>query len=97
MIDSKLDRVSVNGEWLAQFPLSDANFFLSSISKHSLSIIHVGNALRGFSKPFKFFNMWTQHGDFLKVVKEGWNIQVEDDPLYMLVQKLKNVKVNPKW
>lgn len=95
--EPKFHRVLVNNEWMPRFPTSDANFLLLSVFYHSPTLVHMGEVLGGFPKPFKFFDMLTQHGEFLKVVKEGWDINVNGDPLYLVVQKLKCVKSKFKW
>jgi hypothetical protein len=43
-------------------------------------------------KPFKFFNYWAEHPDFLNWVREGWNTTVCGFPMYQLYSKLKDVK-----
>ena len=42
--------------------------------------------------PFKFFNFWADHPAFLKLVKDAWNSDVFDTPMYRLTRKLKSVK-----
>ncbi|KAF9595141.1 hypothetical protein IFM89_037241 [Coptis chinensis] len=42
--------------------------------------------------PFRFFNMWTSHPDFLEVVKENWKVPIEGHSLFILSQKLKRLK-----
>ncbi|KAF9606635.1 hypothetical protein IFM89_027316 [Coptis chinensis] len=42
--------------------------------------------------PFRFFNMWTSHPDFLEVVKENWKVPIEGHSLFILSQKLKKLK-----
>jgi hypothetical protein len=43
-------------------------------------------------KPFKFFNYWVEHKDFLSWVNEGWDIQVDGVPMYQLYITLKAIK-----
>lgn len=50
--------------------LLEANFLLSGISNHSPSIVIVGDRPKCGPKPFQFFDMWTSHDDFKRVVKE---------------------------
>ncbi|KAF9602593.1 hypothetical protein IFM89_030199 [Coptis chinensis] len=42
--------------------------------------------------PFRFFNMWTKHPDFLKVVEENWKAPIVGHSLFILAQKLKRLK-----
>ena len=62
---SKLDRVLVNNRWVIEGLRSHANFeFPGKLSDHSPCMVSLfENNMQG-EKPFKFFNMWTQHEDF---------------------------------
>lgn len=42
-------------------------------------------------KPFKFFNFWAIHGDFLRVV-DSWRHNIEGSPMQILFDKLKKLK-----
>ena len=90
-IESKLDRVLVNGEWLSAFPTSEANFLLPGISDHSPSITSVGINCRGKPKPSKFFDMRTEHPNFLEVIRDVWEVPVDGNPIYRVAQKLKGI------
>lgn len=57
-----------------------------------------GERKDGNPKPIRFFYMWTEHKDFLNVAKEVWNNPIHGDPLFIVVQKLKAVKMKlKKW
>lgn len=92
-IECKSDKVLVNGPWLSSFPLSKANFLLPSVSDHSPSITTVGSSQRGKPKPFKFFDMCITHPNFLKVVKDVWDVPVDGNPIFRVAQKLKATKI----
>ena len=47
-------------------------------------------------KPFKIFNYWCDHKDFLRWVEEAWDIEVSGTPMFKLYQKLKATKVKLK-
>ncbi|XP_026442061.1 uncharacterized protein LOC113341371 [Papaver somniferum] len=92
IIRSKLDRVVVNMEWISQFQLSKADFLLPGISDHSPSVVSVfTNRVHG-PPPFKSFNFLTDEPDFMDLVNNVWNIQINGNPMYVLVIKLKLVK-----
>lgn len=95
-IECKLDRVLTNSDWYAIFPWSDTNFLLLGVSDHSPSVVDTGNRKDMRPKPFRFFYMWTHHEDFLEVVNKAWEIPVQGDPLFRVVQKLKSVKKSLK-
>ena len=42
--------------------------------------------------PFKFYNMWVNHENFLNVVREAWKEDFEGSPMFNLVNKLKGLK-----
>ncbi|XP_038991415.1 uncharacterized protein LOC120114653 [Hibiscus syriacus] len=44
------------------------------------------------SKPFKFFNFWAMHPDFISIVKESWQTPVNAIPIQSLYLKLKRLK-----
>jgi hypothetical protein len=88
----KLDRVLANEFWLSYFGKTIVEFQLGGVSDHSPAVISVGSLQNFGPKPFKFFNYWLEHKEFLNWVKEGWNIQVDGVPMYQLYAKLKSVK-----
>ena len=42
--------------------------------------------------PFKFFNFWADHPDFIGLVKEAWSNEVFGTPMFRLTRKLTGVK-----
>lgn len=59
-ITSKLDRVLVNPQWLAEFNDSEAEFLPAGVSDHSPMVVSIFKKLHKGRKPFKFYNFWTQ-------------------------------------
>lgn len=43
-------------------------------------------------KPSKFFNFWSKQPDFLKTVQGAWPSENGGSPMFVLLEKLKNVK-----
>ena len=43
-------------------------------------------------KPFKFFNMLTEHESFLSVVESAWKINIRGSRQYILCKKLSVVE-----
>ncbi|KAL0339899.1 UNVERIFIED_CONTAM: hypothetical protein Sradi_4506700 [Sesamum radiatum] len=43
-------------------------------------------------KPFRFFNMWADHQDFMATVENGWNLNVDGTTQFCLCRKLKAFK-----
>lgn len=46
--------------------------------------------------PFRFFNICTEHDEFLEVVQEAWNMPVYGVPMYKVCKKLKALKAKLK-
>ncbi|KAL0295332.1 UNVERIFIED_CONTAM: hypothetical protein Scaly_3106100 [Sesamum calycinum] len=40
-------------------------------------------------KPFRFFNMWADHPDFIPIIEGRWGLNVEGTPQFRLCRKLK--------
>ncbi|XP_038993930.1 uncharacterized protein LOC120117774 [Hibiscus syriacus] len=47
-------------------------------------------------KPFKFFNCWARHEEFMNVVKESWQSEVSSTAMCCLFAKLKRLKLRLK-
>ncbi|XP_044497608.1 uncharacterized protein LOC123219676 [Mangifera indica] len=91
-IACKLDRALVNEQWKDVFEESFAMFLNHSISDHSPCIVTCGGGVRRRRVPFKFYNMWATHDNFLNIVRESWQEDVEGSPMYKLISKLKRLK-----
>lgn len=64
---SKLDRAMVNEAWTHGGSNSFANFLPSGcLSDHSPCIVSLFGKVDKKKIPFRFFNMWTNHEDFIK-------------------------------
>jgi hypothetical protein len=81
-IARKLDRVLANEYWMSVFGRTIVDFKSGGIFDHSLAVISVGFLQSFGPKPFKFYNYWLEHKDFLDWVKEGWNVYVDGFPMY---------------
>lgn len=88
----KLDRVLVNEEWLSAYPASATVFSSNVISDHSNAVISISE-LEVKKRSFKFCNMWTRHPEFQEVVQRAWQTHVTGNPMYVLVKKMKAVKI----
>ncbi|XP_028118695.1 uncharacterized protein LOC114316230 [Camellia sinensis] len=67
-IATKIDRVLVNEAWLDKFPEATAQFLPSGISDHSPAVVNISATKCSFKKPFKYFDFWSQHPEFLGTV-----------------------------
>ena len=67
-------------------------FLSPEVSDHCPSLIQIQQAMLSPPKPFKIFNLWTKHADFLHVVEHSWNVPVPRNTMYVLHYKLKRLK-----
>ena len=90
---SKLDRVMINNRWTADGLRAHAHFgFPRKLSYHSPSLVSLfDNRIQGMQH-FKFFNMWTLHEDFQRIVSMVWDNQVYGSAMFRLCRKLKFLK-----
>ena len=66
----KLDRVLVNEKWNLNFSLLEARFLPSSMLDHSPMVVRVIGNDQNIKKPFRFFDMWMDHDEFMPLVKK---------------------------
>ncbi|XP_042453140.1 uncharacterized protein LOC122037762 [Zingiber officinale] len=72
-VSCKLDRSMVNKMWMEQDMRGLANYLPPGyISDHTPCVVNIMVAIEQPKKPFKFFNMWTTHEDYNKVMEEQW-------------------------
>lgn len=69
------------------------NLLLSTPSDHSPILLNLDRFQPRGKKPFHFINAWTMKDGFLEVVKEAWGTRVFGNPIFVVVEKLKAVKV----
>ncbi|XP_073046253.1 uncharacterized protein [Primulina eburnea] len=90
---SKLDRVLVNQAWHSSNFHGLVEFVAPScISDHALALVSVCEQRKQQSKPFKFFNMWTLHNDFQKLIRDRWTFFGYGTAQYVLKQKFVALK-----
>ncbi|KAL4291160.1 hypothetical protein GQ457_14G012080 [Hibiscus cannabinus] len=89
----KLDRDIVNPAWYKRFMHSTVEVLAPGISDHCPVLVTLDRRVKSLPKPFRFFNFWSRHSIFLKVVAESWNQSVQSsNPMTTLFLKLKRLK-----
>ena len=94
-IARKLDRCLQNECSLDMFPNAFTKVLPPGLSDHCPLVTSLNvNSVPGPKKliPFKFFNFWADHPNFIGLVKEAWSIEVFGTPMFRLTRKLKGVK-----
>ncbi|XP_059663774.1 uncharacterized protein LOC132309486 [Cornus florida] len=91
-ISRKLDRILVNHAWISKFPHSECCFKLWGVSDHAPMVVYLGEIDSKKNLPSRFFNFWALHTDFLSIVAQGWQLEVNGTRMFRVVQKLRALK-----
>ncbi|XP_020270722.1 uncharacterized protein LOC109845882 [Asparagus officinalis] len=92
-IRSRLDRCLINEDWLHLYTSSQVEYLLPKCSDHSPALISIAeNDREEGIKPFKFFNMWVKHPDYLSTVKAVWEQNIEGYKMFQFHTKLRKLK-----
>ncbi|XP_062155298.1 uncharacterized protein LOC133863345 [Alnus glutinosa] len=91
-VSKKLDRVLANGDWLATFSNTAVEFLERGVSDHSSALVTIAKQISYGPKPFKYFNFWSDHKNFLQWVEEGWRTEVDGFSMFRFYSKLKSTK-----
>lgn len=89
---SKLDRTLINPHWVTVFPDAHTHFLPKGTFDHCPALIKLDSTLQSGKKPFRFYNMWVHHPEFLHIVEQEWQAKVDGVSMYRVVQKLRKVK-----
>ncbi|KAL0317947.1 UNVERIFIED_CONTAM: hypothetical protein Sangu_2209000 [Sesamum angustifolium] len=93
----KLDRVLLNNDWLEAGFHCTAHFNPPGcLSDHSPGMFLFFDNPAPKPKPFRFFNMWADHPDFIPTIERRWRLNVEGTPQFRLCRKLKALKSSLK-
>lgn len=88
-VESKIDRALIDQEFMDMWDSVVANLLLRNCSDHSPLIAKcLQNNFSG-PRPFRFWNMWTDHENFKVVVNSSWKQPVFSSSA---IQKLKRLK-----
>ncbi|KAL4284184.1 hypothetical protein GQ457_16G024570 [Hibiscus cannabinus] len=88
----KLDRALVKSSWIDLLPHSCVEFLAPGVSDHCPILVWLERRLFSLRKPFKFFNFWVKHPNFLNIVEDSWCAPVVGNPMCILFEKLKRLK-----
>ncbi|XP_020254008.1 uncharacterized protein LOC109831081 [Asparagus officinalis] len=89
---SRLDRCLVNEEWIHNYTSSQVEFLMPSCSDHSPALLTIGDDEIAGKRPFKFFNMWTKHSEFISTISSVWEQELYGYEMYKFHTKLKRLK-----
>ncbi|GJY60420.1 RNA-directed DNA polymerase, eukaryota, reverse transcriptase zinc-binding domain protein [Tanacetum coccineum] len=90
----KLDRMMVNEEFIQRFSKANGIFLPFLISDHSAAILIFPEGLPKKKRSFRFTNYIADKGEFIGIVKKGWEENVNGCYMFKVVKRLRSLK-NP--
>lgn len=81
----------INQEWAEAKKTNRVDHHGRSGSDHSLIIFKFRNPNHSAIRYFRFLNFWTKQGDYLNLVENIWNTDIQENGQWVLQQKLKVV------
>ncbi|XP_020258926.1 uncharacterized protein LOC109835357 [Asparagus officinalis] len=90
---SRLDSTLVNDAWINLYNSSHVEYLLPNCSDHSPALVSIYDDCVQGKKPFKFFNMWSKHDDYLPTVTSIWQGKIPGCIMFSVISKLKQLKV----
>ncbi|XP_070040268.1 uncharacterized protein [Nicotiana tomentosiformis] len=72
IIYSRLDRAFGNHEWMMERGHLIMEYDVPFISDHAPMLLTLASSSSNIKVPFKSFNVWANHEEFLKIVEEIW-------------------------
>lgn len=89
---SKIDRTMIKEDWAICFPTSLVHYFPEGWFDHCPAVVHLHMNQVKTKRPFKFRNLWALQEDFMNLVKEIWDQQIDGCSMFSVVKKLKMLK-----
>ncbi|GKB03766.1 transposon ty3-G gag-pol polyprotein [Tanacetum coccineum] len=88
----KIDRVLGNIEFMSRFTNSHALFLPHLTSDHSPALLIIPKVINKKNKAFRFLNFVTNKPEFLNIVQENWNTNVEGCHIFEWKEKLQIIQ-----
>lgn len=93
LILEKLDRAFMNDKWVTVLPQTRVTNLGRIYSDHCPILIKCFHWVKSLNVPYKFFKCWQLDPNFKEVLTNSWSKRVVGSPTYVVVNKLKNVKI----
>ncbi|XP_059298114.1 uncharacterized protein LOC132050769 [Lycium ferocissimum] len=91
-ICSRLDRAFGNLEWMMKWGHVMVEYELPNISDHSPMVMIIQATQNTIKIPFRFFNVWAEHKQFLAIVEAAWCKKTNANKMRNIWAKLKDLK-----
>lgn len=88
-----LDRVIINKDCISFWSSISCASLTKGCSDHFPWLLNMHKGIKLHPSPFKYFSMWADHNDCERLVKESWSQLVIGCHMFVLMQKLKRIKV----
>ncbi|KAK1310312.1 hypothetical protein QJS10_CPA08g00962 [Acorus calamus] len=88
----KLDRILVNLPWLLHNANGYVQYLAEGLSDHSVLKVSAQPDFPSGPRPFKYFQAWEHHPQFVDVVARAWRQNFSGSPMFRLVRKLQHLK-----
>ncbi|XP_019166699.1 PREDICTED: uncharacterized protein LOC109162453 [Ipomoea nil] len=93
----QLDRCLVNNKW-EDGRKTYTQYLSKAYSDHSPMVVNMEAQIKMGRKPFIFLNVWSDHEQFMAVVKGVWSQEIQGNAMFRLKTKLKNLRMElKKW
>jgi hypothetical protein len=90
--EKRLDRAVCNHSWLDICCVNSVSTLTKQNSDHFPLLLEFQVTHIPVASNFKFMRMWSLHPECRNIISESWNNVVVGCPMFILTQKLKNVK-----
>ncbi|XP_060170346.1 uncharacterized protein LOC132601264 [Lycium barbarum] len=88
-ITSRIDIIFGTYEWMLKWGQVSTLYDLPFISDHAPMMIKLQQQQRPKYIPFKFFNIWVDHENFLQIVSDNWQVDKATNRMQNVWLKLK--------
>ncbi|GKC78416.1 RNA-directed DNA polymerase, eukaryota, reverse transcriptase zinc-binding domain protein [Tanacetum coccineum] len=85
----KLDKIMISEAFMDKFHNSSGMFLPYMISDHSPTVLKIPNGMEKRRQAFRFSNFITDKKEFIPIVKEAWEVDIEGHMMYRIVKKMK--------
>lgn len=92
LILSKIDRGLTNALLLKEYPNMWLEVVSNIISDHRILVLHYVDIALSKKGSFRFINSWAFFEGYKAVIENAWNTEVNGNPMFKVVSKLKHVK-----
>ncbi|XP_075085117.1 uncharacterized protein LOC142168341 [Nicotiana tabacum] len=91
-ICSRLDRTMGNDECMLQYSHVQTEYGETFFSDHAPMILNFQSRDHNIKALFRFFNVWTDHPNFMPIIEKKWRMQTNHGRIKRIWEKLKSLR-----